>query len=204
MIKTAQAAISIVAAGLGVTAIVLTIKKRDGSMSTVADVAEVSAAPLIDSPAPEQIREAWVDPSGRGLKYKPLFDSAEKQFGIPAGLLYRQGYQESRFRAEIIDGRQRSSARACGIMQIIPSYHPEISSGDLQSDTQACLDPKQAVPFAARLLAKWFKQFGSWELALAAYNAGPGNVQKHGGVPPFTETKNYVSQITADVPVRNV
>jgi soluble lytic murein transglycosylase-like protein len=45
-----------------------------------------------------------------------------------------------------------------------------------------------------------YLQFGSWSLALAAYNAGPGNVQKYGNtVPPFAETQSYVSSILADV-----
>ena len=47
----------------------------------------------------------------------------------------------------------------------------------------------------ARYLARQFRKFGSWRLALAAYNAGPEAVQKYGGVPPYKETQNYVKKI---------
>jgi soluble lytic murein transglycosylase-like protein len=45
---------------------------------------------------------------------------------------------------------------------------------------------------AARYLKKLHCAFGSWRLALASYNAGPGAIKKYGGVPPFKETRNYV------------
>lgn len=128
----------------------------------------------------------------KGEKYRPLFDAAERQYGIPSGLLFRQAYQESRFRDDIIRGATRSPAGAVGIMQIIPKWHPEIGE-------QGALDPAIAIPYAAKILSQWHRQFGSWSLALAAYNAGPGNVSKHAGIPPFPETQRYVNDILRDV-----
>jgi soluble lytic murein transglycosylase-like protein len=56
-------------------------------------------------------------------------------------------------------------------------------------------DPQQNLEGGARYLAAQYRKFGSWRLALAAYNAGPGAVEKHGGVPPYNETRNYVRVI---------
>jgi soluble lytic murein transglycosylase-like protein len=56
-------------------------------------------------------------------------------------------------------------------------------------------DPRQNLEGGARFLRAMYDKFGSWRLALAAYNAGPGAVEKHAGIPPFKETKNYVKVI---------
>ena len=53
----------------------------------------------------------------------------------------------------------------------------------------------QNIEGGMRYLAQMYKKFGDWTLALAAYNAGPGAVEKHKGVPPFAETQNYVKSI---------
>lgn len=127
--------------------------------------------------------------SANAKKFLPLLNAAEKKYNIPANLLARQAYQESHFRDDIISGAKKSSAGALGIMQIVPAYHP----------TASPLNPALAIDYAAKYLRQQYDAFGSWALALAAYNAGPGNVRKYGGVPPFVETKNYVSQILADI-----
>ncbi|MCA9779274.1 MAG: lytic transglycosylase domain-containing protein, partial [Candidatus Eremiobacteraeota bacterium] len=65
-------------------------------------------------------------------------------------------------------------------------------------------DPRDNVMGGTRYLSQQLQRFnGDVRLALAAYNAGPGNVQRHGGVPPFRETQNYVASITADYASRN-
>lgn len=55
--------------------------------------------------------------------------------------------------------------------------------------------PQQNLEGGARYLARQYRKFGSWRLALAAYNAGPEAVRKYGGVPPYRETQNYVKKI---------
>lgn len=140
----------------------------------------------------------WVVPSS-GLQFKKFFDAATAKYHLPEGLIARQAYQESRFRADIISGQTISSAGAIGIMQIIPKWHPEIDPGDAAADRAAALNPAKAIDYAGKYLRQLFNKYGSWELALAAYNAGPGNVDKYKGVPPFQETQNYVAQISRDV-----
>lgn len=120
-----------------------------------------------------------------------MLGAAEDKYGIPRDLLARQAYQESHFRPDIIDGTTSSPAGAQGIMQIVPKYHPGVDP----------LDPAAAIDYAGQFMAQLYNEFGTWPLALAAYNAGPGNVQKYGDtIPPFSETQTYVADITADVP----
>lgn len=125
----------------------------------------------------------------RGEKYLPLLNAAEDRHGIPRDLLVRLAYQESRFREDIITGKTVSPAGALGIMQIVPKWHP----------TAQPLNVPAAIDYAGRYLRQLYNRFGSWTLALAAYNAGQGNVSKYGNqVPPFGETQNYVAQIMGD------
>ena len=72
-----------------------------------------------------------------------------------------------------------------------------IGLAQLMPDTARLLNvnpriPSQNLEGGARYLAIQYKRFGSWRLALAAYNTGPEAVVKYGGVPPYKETQNYV------------
>src|SRR5271168_1682103 len=120
-----------------------------------------------------------------------LLNAAEQQYGIPTDLLARQAFQESSFLPSVIYGGA-NSAGAVGLMQFEPATAAQYGVTNLD-------DPTQEIPAAAHYMSDLFTQFGSWSLALAAYDAGPGNVTKYGGIPPFTETQNYVSQIISDV-----
>lgn len=132
---------------------------------------------------------AWQIPDS-ALPYLEALQNAEKEYNLPNGLLVRVAYQESRFRPEIINGSLQSGAGAIGIMQIVPKWHPDVNP----------YDPFDSIDYAAKYLRRLHNQFGSWELALAAYNWGPGNVGKS---PYFDEwpkeTRDYVTQISSDV-----
>lgn len=128
----------------------------------------------------------------RGAPYRELLEQAEAAYGIPPLMLCRLAYQESRFRQDIISGQKISSAGAVGIMQIVPRWHPDVNP----------LDVGASIRYAAKYLASLYRQFGTWERALQAYNWGPGNLNKYlkgqiGGMP--TETANYSRQILADI-----
>lgn len=111
--------------------------------------------------------------------------------GISADLFVRQITQESSF-----DPNARSTAGAVGIAQIVPSWHPGVDA----------TDPYASLDYAARLMRSYVNRFGSYRLALIAYNAGPGRVTP--GNPAFLplsfilsnafaggETKRYVANI---------
>lgn len=123
-------------------------------------------------------------PSSLSSQYNSLFQSAGAKHGISPTILAAVAKQESGFNASA-----RSGAGAQGLMQIMP--------GTAKGLGVNALDPVEAVDGAARMLSGLVRKFGSVELALAGYNAGPGAVTKHGGIPPYKETQNYVRNIMA-------
>lgn len=137
--------------------------------------------------------------AGSGSTWVPVLNATEQQFNIPTDLLARVAYQESRFRDDIIRGTTASGAGALGMMQLMPQFFPVVNAPRPYTDT----DVQNQINAAATQLNSLYNRYGDWSLALAAYNAGAGNVDKYGGVPPFTETQNYVTQILADVPAAN-
>jgi LysM repeat protein len=87
----------------------------------------------------------------------------------------------------------RSGVGATGLMQLMPGTAKEMG-------VQNARDPHQNLEGGFKYLGKMLKQFGGdTTKALAAYNAGPGNVRKYGGVPPFAETQEYVRKISASI-----
>lgn len=114
---------------------------------------------------------------------RKMADAAARRYGVPPALFRRLIQQESGWNPDA-----RNPSGATGLVQIHLPSHPDISE-------EQARDPAFALGWGARYLATQKARFKRWDLALAAYNAGPGNVEKHGGVPPFTETQNYVRSI---------
>lgn len=115
-------------------------------------------------------------------QWRSLFATAAARHGVPAALLASVARAESGF-----DPGAVSPAGAVGLMQLMPS-----TARGLGVDPR---DPAQAVDGAARLLSSHLRRFGSTSLALAAYNAGPGAVERYAGVPPYRETQQYVQRV---------
>jgi soluble lytic murein transglycosylase-like protein len=105
--------------------------------------------------------------------------------GIDPDLFLRLVGAESSFNPDAV-----SSKGATGLAQLMPGTAAELGVDPT--------DPIQNLRGGARYLRQQLDEFGDPVLALAAYNAGPGNVRKYGGVPPFAETQNYVSKIMGD------
>ncbi len=115
--------------------------------------------------------------------YTSIFTQNESKYSLPSGLLAAVAETESGGNAAAV-----SPAGAQGLMQLMPSTANGLGVNPW--------DPSQAVAGAAQLLSGYLTKYGSVPLALAAYNAGPGAVEQYGGVPPYTETQNYVRKIT--------
>jgi soluble lytic murein transglycosylase-like protein len=127
-----------------------------------------------------------------GTKYDSLIHTSAVENGLPPETLYKLLYEESHFRDDIITGKKRSSTGAMGIAQFMPATAREWLGSEA-----AALDPRQAIPGAARYLAWLRRQFGGDLIAaVAAYNWGIGNVKKKGLARAPAETQNYVSAIT--------
>jgi soluble lytic murein transglycosylase-like protein len=108
---------------------------------------------------------------------------AAQSAGIDPDIFSRQINQESGF-----NPRAGSPAGAQGIAQFMPQ-----TAQGLGIDPW---NPDQALPAAANLMKSYLDKYGGdWSKALSAYNAGPGNVDKYGGIPPFEETQRYVNTI---------
>ena len=115
-----------------------------------------------------------------------IFDEAAAKFNIPKNLLVAVAYNESGFKSDAT-----SSSGAMGIMQLMPETAKSYGVTD-------AYDPYQNIMAGANLLSKLKDMYdGNISLMLAAYNAGPGNVAKYDGVPPFKETQNYIAKVLA-------
>ena len=113
-----------------------------------------------------------------------LISDAAHAHGVDPRLLAAVASRESAF-----DAHSVSSAGACGVMQLMPETARFLGVGDI-------FDPRQNVFGGAHYLRTLLDTFGGdLDLTLAAYNAGPGAVQKYGGVPPYRETQAYVKAV---------
>ncbi len=157
-------------------------------------------AMLTDSPDHTGFERWWSDPDpGRYLPngvpmprldriknldaYDGWFLDAAGEEGLPAELLKAVAVAESRMNPTAV-----SHAGATGLMQLMPGTGRAMGVSDLY-------DPRQSIKGGAAYLARQVQRFGTYEYALAAYNAGPGNVEKYGGIPPFEETRTYVARV---------
>lgn len=121
-----------------------------------------------------------------GIPYAEIFNQTAA-LGIDPRLVAAVAWAESSFNPDIITCERASSAGALGIMQFMPGTARTMGIDPCK--------PEEAIPAGARYLLAQHERFGSWELALAAYNAGPGAVEQHGGIPPFAETQAYVPKV---------
>lgn len=114
--------------------------------------------------------------------YLEIARTAARKQGIPEDLFLRLVQQESGWNVHA-----KSHKGATGLAQLMPS-----TAKALGVDIN---DPTKNLEGGARYLKMQYNRFGTWKLALAAYNAGPEAVEKYNGIPPYKETTNYVKVI---------
>ena len=145
----------------------------------VAAVQDQDQAPagLAQPPAPQRTSLL------RETNYADLIAAAAETHGVDPLLVQALIQVESNYQP-----RARSSKGAMGLMQLMPSVAREYK-------VRNAYDPKANIDAGVRKLKTLIDKFGVFDLALAAYNAGEGAVQRFGGIPPYRETQKYVTRI---------
>jgi len=125
------------------------------------------------------------------MNYYELADMYAEEYGLDPAIFRRMIMQESSFNPDAV-----SPDEAAGLAQIIPSTARQPGYGVDPIGLEERFDPDASLRFGAQYLRAMLDEFGGdYELALAAYNAGPGAVETAGGVPEFRETQEYVQNI---------
>ena len=114
--------------------------------------------------------------------YLQLARDAARRHGVPENLFLRLVQQESGWNAGAV-----SHKGAIGLAQLMPRTARVLGVNPR--------DPVDNLDGGARYLKQQYDRFRTWRLALAAYNAGPEAVERYGGIPPYRETRNYVTAI---------
>lgn len=176
------------------------------SLADVIEIADDGAVTTYDSPAVftvegvQAIIVAKPDPFASALPavrvspgdVRGAIAAASQRYGVSRDLIEAVAWQESRYRQSAV-----SPKGATGVMQLMPG-----TARDLGVDR---FDLAQNVHGGTAYLSKMLNRFGGdVRLALAAYNAGPGAVEKHRGVPPYAETQAYVSAILGGLAQRTL
>ena len=168
-------------------------KSRRRQMRTAVFAAAMSSAPLarpVVALLPPTNVKPMIDVTAEFIAvpaseaYDEIIKEAAQEYDVDANLIHAVMQAESAFHPYAV-----SRAGAEGLMQLMPELSDEMGVSN-------AFDPRDNIMGGVRYLKRLLDYHnGNIDLALASYNAGPGNVERYGGVPPFRETRNYVKTI---------
>ncbi|MGM0380805.1 MAG: lytic transglycosylase domain-containing protein [bacterium] len=177
-IKTVIFALILLLIAGSVRADVYVGRNENGTISLTDTPSDTSYRLLLESKLPED----YEVPSGEELE--EIVSAASSDFGPPEPLIYAVIRVESNS-----DSTAVSSRGAKGLMQLMPATARQLGVKDIYA-------PRENIRAGTRYLQKMINRFdGDLELALAAYNAGPGRVKEYDGVPPFKETQKFIERV---------